>query len=45
MKTRVKKDNRKVSVAEVLTMITRSLAFQVQMIMWEDGKNARKQRA
>ncbi|MBR4724821.1 MAG: hypothetical protein IK071_03455 [Lachnospiraceae bacterium] len=45
MKTKVKKDNTKVSVAEVLTMLTKSLAFQVQMIMWEDGKNARKQRA
>ncbi len=32
------KNTKKVSVAEILTTLTRSLAFQVDMIMWEDRK-------
>ncbi len=30
---------KKISVVEMLTELTRSLAFQVQMIMWEDRKD------
>ena len=41
MKTVAKKIIRPASPAEVLTALTKSLAFQVQMIMWEDRKNGR----
>ena len=36
MRTKAKKSIKNASVSEVLSELTRSLAFQVAMIMWED---------
>ena len=41
MRTVAKKTARRTSAAEVLSALTKSLAFQVQMIMWEDRKSGR----
>ena len=38
MRTSAKKIIRPASLAEALEALTRSLSFQVQMIMWEDRK-------
>ena len=37
----VQKIIRHTSLGEVLSALTKSLAFQVQMIMWEDRKSGR----
>ena len=37
-RTMTGKNTKKASIAEILTTLTRSLAFQVDMIMWEDRK-------
>ncbi len=37
-RTMTEKNTKKASIAEILTTLTRSLAFQVDMIMWEDRK-------
>lgn len=39
MRTTAKKNIRQTSPAEILSSLTKSLAFQVQMIMWEDRKS------
>ena len=41
MRTSAKKIIRPASLAEALAALTRSLSFQVQMIMWEDRKSGR----
>ena len=41
MRTAAKKNIRHTSLAEILSSLTKSLAFQVQMIMWEDKQYAR----
>lgn len=41
MRTTAKKNIRQTSPAEILSSLTKSLAFQVQMIMWEDRKSRR----
>ena len=45
MRTTAKKNIRQTSQAEILSSLTKSLAFQVQMIMWEDRKSRRAGRA
>ena len=35
-RTMTEKNTKRASIAEMLTTLTRSLAFQVDMIMWED---------
>ena len=37
-RTMTEKNTKKASIAEILTTLTKSLAFQVDMIMWEDRK-------
>ncbi len=37
-RTMTEKNTKRASIAEILTTLTRSLAFQVDMIMWEDRK-------
>ena len=39
MRTAAKKINRPASLTEIFSTLTKSLAFQVQMIMWEDRKS------
>ncbi len=43
MRTIAMQTPRKISLAEMLTELTRSLAFQVDMIMWEDRKSEEAQ--
>lgn len=41
MRTAVKRTIRHTSTEDILSSLTDSLAFQVQMIMWEDRKSRR----